>query len=420
MTKTRARRRTPNPKKTVIIGRGDYEPADRKQMSQVLSKLDKVDAKIPSISGESIGRSIGKVFGKADAGAKAGGALASLFGFGDYSIKGNSLMAALPAGNAVPVFSKDGRRGVRVTEREYIGDVISGSAGLFTNSVYVLNPASPATFPWLSGIATQFDQWEPHGIVFEFKSTSADYATNQALGTVIMAADYNVYDQPYANKVLMENADYSASVKPSENLMHGIECDPSERPIETLFMSTPTTGDMRFSRLGTFQLATAGCPLANTTLGELWVSYDITFYKKQIGPASGFTLQSASYSAPLINTTTSSIGAAVPLPTNSPDFSVLQLVGIGTRIFFPPTAISGDYLFLWSSNITAGTHTSLSTMSASNAVITNAGYSSQPATTYKAVIRVTGPNAYITVPLSDAGGGATALVITQVRNGVYY
>jgi hypothetical protein len=34
--------------------------------------------------------------------------------------------------------------------------------------------------------------------------------------------------------------------------------------------------------LGNFQLATQGVSAAGVTLGELWVSYDITFYKKQL------------------------------------------------------------------------------------------------------------------------------------------
>jgi hypothetical protein len=174
-------------------------------------------------------------------------------------------------------------------EREYIGDIYSGplvgGSTAFDNRPFKINPTNALCFPWLSIIASQYDQWEPNGIVFEFVSTSSEYnGASQALGTVIMSTDYDILDAPYTTKQLAENADYACSTKPSQSLLHGIECDPRERPLPIMYTHSES-GPSRFQDLGNFQLATVGCSVSDVSLGELWVSYDITFYKKQIVPA---------------------------------------------------------------------------------------------------------------------------------------
>lgn len=238
-----------------------------------------------------VGRDLGSLVGFGDVGERVGGAIGRLFGRGDYRVHMNSLMesyGAPAAGPPPPMTFRDGKRGVRVVEREYLGDVtsgtLSGGATLFKNDVYAINPADPTTFPWLSRIARQFDQWEPHGIVFEYRSTSSEYnGTTQALGTIILSTDYDPLDAAYASKAEAENSDYAMSVKSSDCAVHGIECDLRERPTQVLYTRGPeATVDRRFTDLGTFQLCSQGMSVAGVTLGELWVAYDITLYKKQL------------------------------------------------------------------------------------------------------------------------------------------
>lgn len=276
----RGRRRVPNP---------STQP--RRSRASASAKVPK---KGPYAT---VGRDLGGLLGFADVGDRVGGAIGRLFGRGDYQVHLNSLMESYgkpAAGPPPPMTFRDGKRGVRVVEREYLGDITSGplvgSSTLFTNNSYPLNPANATTFPWLSRIARQFDQWEPHGIVFEFRSTSSEYnGTSQALGTIILATDYDPTDPAYVSKAEAENSDYAMSVKSSDCAIHGIECDPKERPTAVLYTSSGSQSDPRFTDLGTFQLCTQGMSVADVTLGELWVTYDITFYKKQVidSPSSG-------------------------------------------------------------------------------------------------------------------------------------
>jgi len=338
-------------KKAVRIrGKGDYLEDDRQVLQNVLSKVNAIDSRIPNTAGlaKRAGGMLGGLIGQGHLGEMAGGALGKLFGLGDYTLKTNSLMSVGKVdGNTVPVFSKDGKRGIRVVEREYLGDVfsgaLSGAATVFNNAVYPLNPSNASTFPWLSKIAVQFDQWEPNGIVFEFVSTSSEFnGTSQALGAVIAATDYNSTDAPYVSKQEMENADYANSTKAAMSLAHGIECDPNERITKLLYTGpTPTNDNINLYNLGNFQIATQGMSVAGVNLGELWVSYDISFFKKQLNSTlQGF--QTYQYSTTL----TTQLPLGVPVSVYG-QFQLIPVVGFNGRYAFPLNAPLGRYSCIW-------------------------------------------------------------------------
>jgi len=218
----------------------------------------------------------------------AGGAFVSrLLGHGDYEVKTNSLLAeGSPTMNsAAVVIGPDGRRGVRIQEREFIGTVYSTTT--FTNKAYCINPGISSTFPWLSVIAQNFDEWKPNGMAFSFRSTSAAFnGSNQSLGVVIGATEYDPIDTPFSSRVEMESSAYAVSGVASADWVHLIECDPSERGRMVLKTNATQTVSTQASEmdyhLGVFQIATDGQSTAGQVLGELWVSYDITFFKKQL------------------------------------------------------------------------------------------------------------------------------------------
>jgi len=292
--KTKNGNRKPSSKRPTLRGKGDYN-VDTTSITDPLqrleSKIDHLENKLVgkntvNSAASKIGRTLGNFVGQGELGALAGSSLARLFGHGDYTIKSNSLMAST-VNSAGAVFSKDGHRGTRVTEREFLGNVssgtLSGSSSVFNLNKFRLNPSAPETFPWLSKYAYLYDQWEPHGIVFEFVSTSSDFnGSSQQLGAVIMATDYDPLDNTYTTKQQMENSYYCCSAKPSMGLLHGIECAIRERPTKLLYTDLENGANPALSSLGNFQVATQGCSAASATLGELWVSYDITFYKKQL------------------------------------------------------------------------------------------------------------------------------------------
>jgi len=217
-------------------------------------------------------------------GDSLGSRLSSLVGFGDYRVKKNSLMDEMSSGGGGPPIINNGLRSNIVRHREYIGDVLSSAtAGAFSLSAFPLNPGLSSSFPWLSSLAQNYEEYQFRGMIWEFKSTSADAlnSTNTALGTIILSTEYNVLNAQFSNKQQMENAEFASSAKPSECVYHPIECDPRQTPVDKLFVrSGPVvSSDLRFSDLGTFQIASVGCQGTSVNLGELWVSYEVELFK---------------------------------------------------------------------------------------------------------------------------------------------
>lgn len=274
-----------------IKGKGDYE-VSAPSSGGVLAKLDKVLARLPkgtfASGGAMLGGRIGGTRG-AELGRRLGAGLSSISGYGDYSVRSNSLSTVSTSVDMVPQFVKNDHS-VRVVHREFIKDlVVPGDPTAFTNVDYLINPANANLFPWLARMAKQYSQYKIHGMVFSFKSMSSEYANAGPLGTVVMATNYNAVDRPYINKLEMENSEFAVSTKPSQSLIHAIECDPSVTGLSVLYVRDPVydttdTSDRRFYDYGRFQVATTGLQgVAAATLGELWVSYDIEFMKPVIG-----------------------------------------------------------------------------------------------------------------------------------------
>lgn len=165
-----------------------------------------------------IGQTLGSIAGSfaPGIGGTLGGIIGSglgklgnmITGSGDYNIKENVLVRPGP----VPSF---GPSSIRIQHKEYLGDLL-GSTN-FTLSSYAINPGMQASFPWLSSLASNFEQYHFNGLVFQFVSTSADAlnSTNTALGKLIMATDYNALDASFINASQMLITLYSNYGKPA-------------------------------------------------------------------------------------------------------------------------------------------------------------------------------------------------------------
>ncbi len=202
-------------------------------------------------------------------------------GVGDYKVDKNSIMT-----DSVPTFAKDSRA-IRVAHREYFTDLVPTSTSFQCNQYYI-NPGNRRMFPWLYWLAQSYEQYRFHGLVFEFKTTSATAigSTNTALGTVILATQYNALDKSFQSKYEMENYQFAVSTVPSMSVIHPIECNMKESPMDNLYIrdaSKQSYGqqngwDARMYDIGILNIATVG-QQAVANLGEIWVSYDIELLK---------------------------------------------------------------------------------------------------------------------------------------------
>jgi hypothetical protein len=245
------------------------------------------------------GRYLGKLGGQlGDRGFNAASHMLSGFqkrfkdwtGLGDYKLISNSLV---PGGGSdyVQSIHSDGRWTI-VKYREFLGDITTHPTvvGQFDARSYMINPGNVLTFPWVSGLALQYEQWKPLGILFEFKSTCSDSSTTSALGSILMATEYDITDPVYPNKTAMVNSAYSSESKMCDNALHGIECDPREANRNIQFVRVGANANLlagtsadRDYDMARFTIATSGGALATkTVVGSLYVNYEFAFLKEQV------------------------------------------------------------------------------------------------------------------------------------------
>lgn len=241
--------------------------------------------------GEILGGAVGKMFNMnlGGPGRWLGSGIGSIFGSGDYTLAGSSPKEnVLMNGAQIPKFSTTRATNV-VCHREYLRDWTGVSA--FSNEAFRLNPGDSETFPWLSTIAQNYQEYKFHGLVFEFRSLITDFVTSGAPGVVVMATNYNANEPVYGTKQEMENSEFAVAVKPTLNLMHGVECAVNQTadPIKYVRRGgADVSGDSRLYDLGTFQFANQGSP--TQLLGEIWVSYCVEFFKPVLPDTIGGTV----------------------------------------------------------------------------------------------------------------------------------
>lgn len=366
------------------------------------------------------GRKLGSLVGQPGVGAGAGRALAALIGHGDYRVLKNSLMDSSMPKQGV-VFDKRGRRGVRVMEREFITNITASQT--FSLLSYAIQPGLGGSFPWLSALSVNFDEWVPNGIVYEFRSTSADWnGSTQALGTVILAADYDSLDADYSSKVEMECAEGAISVRASEGALCGIECAPSQRQNVTYYTRTgsvPAGGTISAYDLGKFQIATTGFANDTDVIGELWVSYDITFFKKQLsGGQIGFNINSC------VLTGTGSFSGSNPFGDTNVQYGTMKLTRVDANtLAFPSYISTGLYgiLFEWDGTgnspitqppviLTSAGATPIYS-GGGNTFVTNTGNTSTKMI-FGIGVKITGPGATFTVSSPNLPTGVNLVTVT--------
>lgn len=398
-------------------------------MEQAAARVANAAKKIEGVAKApmaSIGGAVGAKLGSRRAGRNVGAFLGKITGTGDYRVSMNSIASssATLSLDSVPQFMKKNSRETRITHREYLGKVTaSATAGAFSIQSYAINPGLFATFPWLSQIAGQFDEWRPNGIVVVYKSASSMYSGTSSLGIITMASDYDVLDPTYSNTIEMNNSDFAVSTNVAQNLIHPIECSVKERPNRLLFTrgsDNITTGDSkRFYDLCNFQVATEGCT-ASQVCGELWITYDISFFKAQINtnPLTINPLYGAYYLDGTFAAATQFGTTVNPHAGNTVD---VTFTGSTMSIDNANGALNNRY-FLVMMQYVGGTYTSVAQTSPvlTDCVQVNIGYlmnyyktnatatSSVTCFTQIFAFMVTGPNVTATVDWAAGGIGTTA------------
>lgn len=276
---------------SVYYNRGFPKPMKRAKKKPV-SRRSKIFAPIGGMLGGAAGGWLGGPAGAvlgSSIGSSAGSLISKITGFGSYQVARNTLV-----NNSIPQFqSRLGDGSIRIKHKEFISDVVSSATpGAFNPIQYHISASDQNTFPYLSQLAVNFEEYAFEGLVFQYITSSGSISTTGQLGTVVGATQFNALAAPYANKQQMEASTFGQSTVASQSCLFPVECDAKQTPSNGIFYNqrpgiSNVDNDLRWSRLGNFTLATVGMPNASETVGELYVSYDIVLMKPILIQDSG-------------------------------------------------------------------------------------------------------------------------------------
>jgi len=187
---------------------------------------------------------------------------------------------------------------ITVRHREFVCS-LTGNSAFEVQRFFPLQPADSNTFPWLSSLASRFQQYKFKGLVFHYVPTSgmAISGTNSALGSVMMQTSYRANDSPPESKAEMMNEYWACEASPHESFCHPIECDPKENPFSIHYTRTkpvPERDSLLMYDLGVLFVALQGQQGTNI-LGDLWVTYEVELSKPIIESNVSGPLHSARF-----------------------------------------------------------------------------------------------------------------------------
>lgn len=274
-------------------------PVKKKIAPKVVKQVEKaVEKKVEKRANTGIGTMLGglagSVLGAPKIGAMLGnaaeGLISHIFGSGDYvevpfdvnnnTITGDVNLITQPT----PTFSGGGLS-TRIVNKEFIASI--GMTDSFVTQSELILPGNPFLFPWLSGFANQFAKYKFRGLVFEFRSTAANAisGTNAGMGQIFVCTLYDPLQIVPTNLAQLLNFYFATSCKPSESMIHPVECDPTSIPINPLWTAnydaTTYTVDFHNYVMATLVFGAQG-PVTYSGAGQLWVSYDIELFEPKI------------------------------------------------------------------------------------------------------------------------------------------
>lgn len=198
-----------------------------------------------------------------------------------------------------------------ICHKEYVNEVIASIN--FAATGYNVNPGLSSTFPWLSGVASNFEKYKFRYCHFRFEPE----ASTTTAGSIMMSVDLNALDLlPTSKQEVMTVKDAVRSPTWS-NCMTTIP-----EIVKELFVRTstpPPNSDLKTYDAGLLTVARQGQPTASVAIGELYVEYCVELHVP--------TFTSSALTATLINSVATSTTNAFGVNAASMNFGGSLQVG---------------------------------------------------------------------------------------------
>jgi len=187
---------------------------------------------------------------------------------------------------------------VRIVNREYFRDVL-GSVPYSAQATQI-NPGNNIMFPWLSGIAANYESYMFRKLKFFYEPICSTVTS----GSLMMAIDYDSTDAVAPSKAILMA--YEGAVRTSPWAQAICNANRADKILQKRFVnigSVPAGTDIRLNNVGFLTVASEQVPSGDASIGEMYVEYEIEFYIPQLqfnvpGFASG-EAQANSVAAPI-------------------------------------------------------------------------------------------------------------------------
>lgn len=249
----------------------------------------------------------------------------------------------------------------RIKNSEFISTIV-GSTTFSSSQKFVINPGLVGTFPWLSVLAAEWQQYRIHRLCFRYVTRTS----TSSVGSVILSPDYNAVDvAPTSEQIASNTQDAVEDV-----CWRSITC---HLDVAAMFPFGPRkqirvgniSGDYTTYDAGRLFVCVTGQGSA-ADIGKLWVDYDVELFVPQSSPSQvvpsgtqlalyALSVDSGGFSSGSLNT----VGFNQTLVNN------LSIVN-STGDFTPP---AGNYV--WTANIVVAVLSSASTMQITGGIYKN-------------------------------------------------
>jgi hypothetical protein len=241
----------------------------------------------------------------------------------------------------------------RFSRKEYIMDIDGNTSAFNLVATIPIQPGIASFLPWGNGIANLYDMYRFHRLRFCYYNKTS--SGNK--GEIALVFEPNPKDSPPGTLVaaLNDSIHYTGSVwvngcleVPRENL---------NRYSKFLTRNAIVASDITTFDVGSLWVITSK-NLDNTTIGQLWVEYDIEYFSPQVD--SGV--------APLPSVTTAMTHAATqPVVGATPlvmlwDTFLFNALGLSAPVAGAITGLSGGYSIYAQATVTATATIATATM----------------------------------------------------------
>jgi len=203
------------------------------------------------------------------------------------SNKTNSVAAAYSTGTSgrSPIIRAT-RDSCRIQHREFIGNVTGTVA--FNVTKFVMNPGLVGSFPWLSTIASSWEE-------YKFRNLKIRYLTRTGSatpGSVIIAPDYDASDDNPSSETTLATYQDARGDAPWKDMEVKLQRLDLSGPVKRHFVrNTALAANQDIKLYDVANLFVATTDGTAVAWGKLWIEYDVEFFVPQLPPSGAVQLR---------------------------------------------------------------------------------------------------------------------------------